>query len=171
MDENCEETWKPVKIFKKSNKTEVSNHGRLRDDGKIFLPTLASSGYLYAGNIANRGAGVHILVMEAFCGKRPKYNQVHHKDGDKTNNALSNLEYLERRAHRAIHADGKEEAKDIVTTIRLPKPIWRSVRHLHADGKIKNFNSLVIELLLSYLRTAPSLDRETYNFFLDGGKS
>lgn len=39
---------------------------------------------------------VHRLVYEAFCGKIPNGMVINHKDEDKTNNALSNLEMISR---------------------------------------------------------------------------
>lgn len=37
---------------------------------------------------------IHRLVMETFVGPCPDGHQVNHKDGDKTNNHLDNLEYV-----------------------------------------------------------------------------
>jgi hypothetical protein len=37
---------------------------------------------------------VHRLVMAAFVGPLPRGHQVNHKDGNKQNNVLSNLEYV-----------------------------------------------------------------------------
>lgn len=39
---------------------------------------------------------VHELVLAAFVGPRPEGMDINHKDGVKTNNALSNLEYVTR---------------------------------------------------------------------------
>lgn len=41
-----------------------------------------------------RGFTTHALVMLAFVGPRPDGAQVNHKDGNKKNNRLSNLEYV-----------------------------------------------------------------------------
>lgn len=41
-----------------------------------------------------RSVRVHRLIMEAFEGVAPKAIQVNHKDGNKLNNCLSNLEYV-----------------------------------------------------------------------------
>ncbi len=37
---------------------------------------------------------MHWLVAEAFLGKRPKKHTINHKDGNKTNNDINNLEYV-----------------------------------------------------------------------------
>lgn len=42
---------------------------------------------------------VHVLVAKAFLGVKPKGYDVNHKDGNKLNNELSNLEYVTRSAN------------------------------------------------------------------------
>lgn len=54
----------------------------------------------------------HRLVWEAHYGKLPDGMLIHHKDGDKTNNAIENLQAVTPRDHRRYHAgfrlmDGK----------------------------------------------------------------
>ncbi|MES1988991.1 MAG: HNH endonuclease signature motif containing protein, partial [Pseudomonadota bacterium] len=41
-----------------------------------------------------RRAYIHVLVAEAFIGPKSGRMQVNHKDGDKSNNSVSNLEYV-----------------------------------------------------------------------------
>lgn len=40
------------------------------------------------------------MVSEHFIGDRPRGYQVHHKDGNKQNNIVSNLEYIHPKRHR-----------------------------------------------------------------------
>lgn len=65
--------------------------------GKIINGKITWDGYrevvLSDGN-RRRNARVHILICEAFLGERPEGYVVNHKDCDKLNNQLSNLEYV-----------------------------------------------------------------------------
>lgn len=47
---------------------------------------------------------VHVLVWESANGPKPKGNEIHHKDLNKSNYELSNLESLTPSDHRKIHA-------------------------------------------------------------------
>lgn len=84
---------------------EISNFGRVKRIiktsnrsyvGFILKSALSIWGYVTVG-LRNEGRcktySVHSLVMLSFVGTRPTGLQINHKDGDKTNNKLSNLEY------------------------------------------------------------------------------
>lgn len=49
---------------------------------------------LYIGKGKKTLHTVHSLVAEAFIGSRPTNHEINHKDGCKTNNHVSNLEYI-----------------------------------------------------------------------------
>ena len=97
------EEWLPIVGYEGLYK--VSDFGRImrtKDmpgtfDGKILKTHLNRGGYQTL-NIYKNGKRhiftVHRLVMEAFVSIRPDDMQVNHKDGDKTNNHLDNLEYV-----------------------------------------------------------------------------
>ena len=86
---------------------EVSSHGRVRRTtasgsvcaGQVLKPHACSAGYL---RIQLRPL-VHALVAEAFLGSRPPGYVVNHKDGDKQNNSVENLEWV-TRAENNDHA-------------------------------------------------------------------
>lgn len=93
------EEWLPVVGFELLYL--ISRWGQVFNliSNKILKSVMSTSGYLYVvlykdGKPYNKY--IHSLVMEAFIGSRPESMQVHHKDGDKTNNYLNNLGYTTR---------------------------------------------------------------------------
>jgi hypothetical protein len=47
----------------------------------------------------------HIAVWEGVHGKKPKDLMIHHIDGDKSNNELSNLLCVDRKEHGRLHRE------------------------------------------------------------------
>ena len=111
-----EEVWKPIVGYE--GRYEVSNMGRIKSlpkyhrQERIMKPyTNPHHGYVEVHLSKNGKAKphrVHKLVMEAFTDYRSKgyalYQEIDHIDGDKTNNALSNLQVVThkenmRKAH------------------------------------------------------------------------
>mgnify|MGYP001809888964 CR=1 FL=1 len=107
------EHWLPVVGFEGAY--EVSNLGNVRSlsrqikmkdgrtrykSGVCLKPRPNPAGYLRVGLGGNaRDRYIHALVAEAFIGPRPKGLDVNHIDGDKTNNAVDNLEYCTRKVN------------------------------------------------------------------------
>jgi len=93
--------------------------------GKELKPFSDGKGYvlldLMKDNKSSR-TKVHILVWESFNGKRDKNKIINHKDGDKLNNAKSNLEEVtqqENVAHAQVLIRGKEYlSPDKITRIK-----------------------------------------------------
>ena len=101
------EVWKSIKGYE--GFYEVSNLGRIKsltrkstDDktyrGKVLKPSVDSYGYLlvglYHGNAIQSKQKIHRLVAKAFLTNPEQKPQVNHKDGVKSNNLLSNLEWV-----------------------------------------------------------------------------
>ena len=77
---------------------EVSNKGRVRnvETGKLLKPQKDDIGYLHVDLCKNRihkTTRIHRLVAKAFIPNPQNLPQINHKDEDKTNNVVSNLEW------------------------------------------------------------------------------
>lgn len=115
---NIEEIWKDVPgyegFYQVSNKGRVRSLDRIRRNGKnsfqkqkgIIISLGRSSGYpstsLYKNNKA-KAIKVHQLVAIAFLDHKPcKYDLVvNHKDFDRTNNNVDNLEIVTTRGNNS----------------------------------------------------------------------
>ena len=79
---------------------EVSNLGRVRRNGKILKPSKNNWGYLYLDLYKNgivRKFLIHRLVAQSFIPNPSNFPQVNHKDEDKTNNCVDNLEWCDNK--------------------------------------------------------------------------
>ena len=122
------ERWRAIRGF--TGYYEVSNRGRVRSvdrrvrraqGGKQWARSrllsqcvLKRGGYL-AVSLWKQGRGrtvaVHRLVALTFMSPRPPDCEINHRDGDKTNNATSNLEWVTR----------SENVRHAVATGLLPR--------------------------------------------------
>lgn len=128
----------------------VSNLGRLRRDaggvgakaGRILRTSPDSRGYL-STMLYLKGKGksraVHKLVAMAFLGECPEGFQVNHKEQPKTNNRVSNLEYLtqmENMQHAKENGLLKPARGDRHGSYTKPERVARGDRHgfrVHPD--------------------------------------
>lgn len=73
---------------------EVSSYGRVRNSKTYrILKHWTTFGYLMVGLSGRKKFYVHRLVAETFIPNIEKLPQVNHKDEDKTNNRVDNLEW------------------------------------------------------------------------------
>lgn len=145
-----EEEWRHVKGFMMY---EISNHGRLRrarymqvyKNGKfkIYEPyvhseTNAKGDYfrviLRGPSHSRRSCYIHRLVWEAFVGEIPKGYIVHHKDGNRQNNSLSNLQLVTAKEHHDIHlAEHPEMIEGMNRYNKFERPL--TICQYSLDGK------------------------------------
>lgn len=98
--EQFTEEWRPIRDLP----YEVSSHGRVRRSAgghATYIGRLLSGGvcrgYRYVSlcvGTRSKMRPVHQLVAEAFLGSRPTGKVVNHKDGDRQNNFVTNLEWV-----------------------------------------------------------------------------
>lgn len=101
------ETWKAIEGT--DGLLEVSTHGRIKSnmrDGRILKLSADKKGYLRLHATVKQkrmSFKVHREVAKAFIDNPMHLPQVNHKDGDKTNNRVDNLEWADNKSN-AKHA-------------------------------------------------------------------
>lgn len=137
------EIWRPIIIWPEY---EVSNLGRVRrivsprcSKTRVLKNILKKKGYA-AVNLSHNNyreqKKVHLLVLEAFVGPRPIGYFANHKDGDKHNPRLDNIEYV-TPAENSQHSlsvlkrgSGGRGKKQVLDDDKV-----RKIRKLYATGE------------------------------------
>ncbi len=96
-----QEIWKDIIGYE--GLYQVSNLGNIKSFYKakksIKKPTLSNKGYLRVGLSKNKKSKtfkIHRLVAKTFLSNPNNYLEVNHKDGNKLNNCVDNLEWCSR---------------------------------------------------------------------------
>lgn len=107
------EEWKDIEGF--DGQYQVSSYGRVKSlpwyyhhrEDIILKPINQNSGYLqvalYSKQKPNKKYLIHRLVAEAFLEHDSRKNHVNHKDGNKHNNNVENLEWV-TQSENNLHA-------------------------------------------------------------------
>lgn len=123
------ETWKPVFGFE--NCYEISSLGNLRNirNGKALNGQDVRSGYvvnILCDNNRRKTVRRHRLVAEAFIPNPENKREVNHKNGNKLDNTVENLEW-------ATHRENTDHAW-LTGLTKVPAPKERAVSQYY-DGK------------------------------------
>jgi len=145
-----EETWKPVVGFE--NRYEVSSKGRFKalarsiiyNDGrkgklkeKLLKGSIGKHGYVVVSFDSKTKCLAHRVVAEAFFGTQEYRITVNHKDGNKTNNCVENLEwatYAENN-HHARNAKLNNQHGEKTNFSKYTDQFIDSIRNVYAEYK------------------------------------
>ena len=140
------ETWKWIEGYE--DKYQVSNYGRIRSfaqdrvNGKIKIGTPDHKGYmkirLYDKEGKSKDYPVHRLVAMAFLDNPEGYDQVNHKDENKENNRVENLEWCNNEYNMNYGTRNKRaaESNQCCETTSL------KVYSVDKNGNIEYFDSI-----------------------------
>lgn len=143
------EVWKDIKGFE--GLYQISNYGRVKSlerertfgnrirvvPEKIINPDKKKSGYLfyhlYSGGRKEKDLYAHRLVAQAFIPNPLGKKDVNHKDGNKSNNYVENLEWATRSENirHSYNVLKRSRIKPIGSNNKTSKPIIQ----LTLDGK------------------------------------
>ena len=125
------ENWKEIAGYE--GIYEVSDQGRIKSLGnnksrkeKILKPQKECSGYLQIGLYKDghvKMLKVHRLVAEAFIPNPQGLETVNHKDEDKTNNTVSNLEWMSRKDNINYGTRNKRAAEANINNFGVSKAV------------------------------------------------
>lgn len=141
MKTTTKEHWKGVKGF--IGLYQISNHGRVIslyfNQTKLLKPTPTGQGKylrvdLYKPNQPKQRWYIHDLVSLHFIGLKPKNKVVNHKDGNKHNNRVRNLEYI-TQAENNKHAIANGLCSEVKCRKLSDKQII-AIRRSNATGVI-----------------------------------
>lgn len=117
-----EEKWKKILLDNKETKYEVSNKGNIKNAkfNKLMSQFTNANGHVFCCLYENKkqyNPYVHRLMAEAFLPNPNNYPVVNHKDGNKSNNVLENLEWAlqsENVTHAYETVGNKGNQREIV---------------------------------------------------------
>lgn len=127
-----QEIWKEVADY--NGLYQVSNMGNVRRSGKVHKARTNRDGYIeikLSLNGEKKNHSIHRLVAIAFIPNPENKSTVNHKDGNKQNNIVTNIEWM-TRSENMLHA---------YRVLRIKNPM---------EGKLGDDNSLSMHFQIKY---------------------
>jgi len=159
------EVWKPVLDYE--NTYAVSDMGHIKRiapgsstyAGRIIKPVVNKRGYCQV-NLHRDGKAkkmsVHALVLEAFAKPRPRGREANHKNGNKSDNRIQNLEWVtpKENVRHAIDKLGRPSTPGESNVVsKLVKEQVIEIRRLYLTG---NHTQTELSSLFGVCRSAIS---------------
>lgn len=104
------EIWADISGYE--GKYQVSTWGRVRGKSGVLATYQNEKGYLKVGLMSGKRClkyRVNRLVAETFIPNYAHHSQVNHKDGNKQNNSVTNLEWVSQRRNLEHEKDFTDE--------------------------------------------------------------
>lgn len=164
------EIWKPIDLMngKDLSRYWVNEYGQVKNSetGLILKPKIDRYGYPCLNLNARDGTRsyptIHRLVACAFIPREEGKNQVNHKDGNKLNNHVSNLEWSSARENinHSYEFNLNKNRNAILVTDRNTgeEKRWQSLKKF---GKHVGLTSVTLLSRIKYSDLYPILDRYT----------
>lgn len=139
---NSLEKWKKINEF-----LEVSTLGKIKSHRKLIKGEICKNGYIRI-HVSDKGKQykflVHRLVAEAFIENECNKPCVNHKDGDKSNNEVSNLEwctYSENETHSYKVLNKQSPKGEARPNHKLTNTDVLEIRQIYVRGKHNSPNT------------------------------
>lgn len=101
-----------TRVFTESHCNAISESRRSHADQYATGVSKKPSGYVEHTRGENKGRSHHRVVMEQYIGRKLRRDEhVHHKDGNRSNNDISNLELMTASQHMSHHAQENQKTR------------------------------------------------------------